>query len=417
MMALLNKRNPNRLAFPRLPLGKKGFTTVITTFLTTRFVIFLVILFSSTVIPMKPNAPLYAAPNNLLLDGLIRFDSWWYYNIITQGYNMGDIATGQQGNVAFFPLYPMLVKMMTTVTGNVFIAGVLLSNITFLFALGYLYTLTKLEFDEETASRTIFYFAAAPTAVFFSAMYTESLYLLLVIATFYYARIGGWGKAALAGLLAAATRNTGILLTAVIALEGLHQAGFRFWPTNWQLKHIHSHLKQQFRHILAARNTLLISLFVPLGLIGYMAYLANTFGDPLGFIHVQETWGRSVSAGSLLQLPSNTIRDLNLGNIWLGEFNTTVLLDTIATLGFGFIIIGGIRHLRPAHILFVGLTFIIPLSTGTVTSMSRYILMLVPCFMILGHWGRHTQLAKASIIFPSLMIYNVILFSHWYFVG
>jgi hypothetical protein len=201
----------------------RALRAVLLAYLSTRALVLLVIFVSSVSIPMRPGAFLYASPNNLVLDGLIRDDSWWYANIAEHGYTVGDLKLGAQGNVVFFPLYPLLVKMIAALTGNVFLAGVLVSNVAFLIALAYLYGLARYEFGEETAARTVFYLAAAPTAVFFSAMYSESVYIALVCAAFYYAQRRVWDFAALTGALAAATRNTGVLLALVIALEGLHQ--------------------------------------------------------------------------------------------------------------------------------------------------------------------------------------------------
>jgi hypothetical protein len=251
-------------------------------------------------------------------------------------------------------------------------------------------------------------------------MYTESLYMTLVIATFYYARESAWGRAALAGALAAATRNTGILLAAVVALEGMHQAGFRFLPPRWW----HSFAPKawfgaQLQAILRSWRALLAAFGVPLGLVAYMVYLNRAFGDPLAFIHVQATWGRDVSAGGLLNVVGQTIIDLNIGpQLLVGQFNPVVLLDLVATVIFGLLLIGLMRTMRPAYVLFVALTFLVPLSTGTVGSMARYVLMLFPCFLLLAKWGRHAWVDRLVLgVSLPFMAYSAILFSHWYFVG
>jgi hypothetical protein len=417
---------PARVRFLGFAFDLRAVRAVLIAYLSTRLLLFLIILFSSTTIPMRVGNFPYASPDNLLIDGLVRDDSWWYTNIAMRGYDMGDIKTGAQGNVAFFPLYPLAIKMAAAVTGNVFIAGVLVSNLAFVVALGYLYGLTRREFDEDTADRAVFYLAAAPTAVFFSALYTESLYIALVCATFYYARRGQWDRAALAGALTAATRNTGVLMTAVVALECLSQQGVRFRPARWwagslaaTLRLWRDHIVQQIRPVIAGWRGLLAASFVPLGLIGYMAFLANRFGDPLGFIHVQATWGRSTSAVGLTKLVGNVIKNLELGsNIWLGQINTQTALNLLATLAFAPLIVAVALKMRPAHAAFVGLTFFIPISTGTVGSMTRYILMLIPCFMLLAHWGRRGWVDRLVLgIFLPLMGYFAILFSHWYFAG
>jgi hypothetical protein len=312
-----------------------------------------------------------------------------------------------------------MVKMLAGLTGNVFLAGIVISNLAFLWALTYLYRLARRELGEEGANRAVFYFAAAPTAVFFSAMYTESVFMLFVIATFYYAGESQWDRAALVGALASATRNTGVLMALVIALEGMHQQGVRLWPVGWKLRALLAHYRGQLRPTFKAWRSLLAAMFVPVGLLSYMAFLSNTFGDPLGFIHVQATWGREVSGAGITKLISNTAKSLNVGaNFWAGQFDPKTLMDLAFTLGFAPLVGLALYKLRPAYGLFGLLTFVVPLSTGSVGSMTRYVLMLVPCFLLLARWGRREWVDRAVLgVFLPLLGYFTILFSHWYFAG
>jgi hypothetical protein len=415
-----------QLAILGLHIELRGIFVVLSIFLTTRLLLLLVIFLSSAVIPMQEGDYGYASPDNLVLDGLIRHDSWWYVDIVEHGYTLGDIKTGQQGTVTFFPLYPLLVKFVAGLTGNIFLAGVLIANAALLAALAFLYGLARDEFDEATAVRAVFYLAAAPSAVFFSAMYTESLFVALVCATFYFARRQNWQMAAAAGALAAATRNTGVLLAAVIALEGLYQQGMRLRPEQllgasagatadmWL-----GHLWRQARIGLKSWRSLMAAAYVLVGLVGYMAFLKFTFGDPLGFVHTQATWGRSTTAAGITRIISGTLANLNIGPSPLaGQINTLTMLNVLSTLGFAPLVVIAILKLRPAYGVYAALTFFIPLSTGTVGSMTRYVLMLVPCFLLLAKWGRHDWVDRLILgIFLPLTSYFAVLFSHWYFVG
>jgi hypothetical protein len=417
---------PWKLTVFGLHIEPRAVFVVLSVFLTTRLLLLLVIFLSSAAIPIQVGDYGYASPDNLVLDGLIRHDSWWYVNIAEHGYTMGDIKTGQQGTVTFFPLYPLLVKFMSALTGNVFVAGVLIANGALLAALAFLYGLARDEFDEATAARAVFYLAAAPTAVFFSAMYTESLFVALVCATFYFARRRSWQWAAAAGALAAATRNTGVLLGAVIALEGLHQQGVRLRPERLvapgagATAHLWlGHLRGQLRPALASWRSLLAAAYLMIGLAAYMAFLSVTFGDPLGFVHAQATWGRTTTAAGITRIVSGTVANLNIGPRPLaGQINTPTMLNLLATLGFAPLVVMAALKLRPAYGLYAALTFFIPLSTGTVGSMTRYVLMLVPCFLLLAIWGRRGWVDRLVLgIFLPLTSYFAVLFSHWYFAG
>jgi len=197
-------------------LHMPAITTVFTAFIVTRLAIFGVIALSLATVGIDRGLPM---PRNAppLLAGLLRWDSQHYAYIVEHGYD--------RVRTAFFPLYPLLVKGLSLVIGNVFVAGVVLSNVALLVALGYLYALTRAMHGEATARRAALYLAGAPAAVFFSAMYTESLFIALAAATLYHARKGHWARAACAGALAAATRNTGVVLSTVIVLEALRQGG------------------------------------------------------------------------------------------------------------------------------------------------------------------------------------------------
>ena len=415
-----------RLAGLLRAIDLRAVAVVLAIFLTTRLLLLLVIFLSSAAIPMPSGTFGYAISDNIVLDGLIRHDSWWYVGIIEHGYTIGDVQTGVQGTVTFFPLYPLLVKGVAALTGNIFVAGVVVSQVAFLAALGFLYGLARREFDDETAARAVFYLAAAPSTIFCAAMYTESLFIALVCATFYFSGRRMWEWAAAAGALAAATRNTGVLLAAVIALEGLSQQGLRLRPermigatTTDTVRLWRDYVGRQMRVVLASWPSLLAACYVPIGLVAYMAFLSLTFGDPLGFIHAQASWGRSTGAGSILNILTNIKTNLSLGdNIWVGQINTLTLLNLLATLGFAPLVLMAVIKLRPAYGIYAALTFYAPLSTGSIGSMARYVLMLIPCFLLLAVWGRRSWVDRLVLgVFLPLTTYFAIMFSHWYFVG
>lgn len=387
-------------------------------FTVTRLVIALVVWISQAIIPNRPGGFLHAAPDNLLLDGLVRFDSWWYREIVRAGYTAGSIETGQQGTVAFFPLYPMLVKGVSFVTGNVYVAGVLVSNCCFLLALVALWCWARTDLGDDAAGRTIFYLAAAPTAVFFSAMYTESLYVLLVASTFLLARRGRFWLAAIPAILASATRNTGVLMAAVIALEALQQAGVRLGPPGWRPRAIIAFAGQQAMIAGRAWKNWLPAFLAPLGLFAYMAYLSNRFGDPLAFIHAQATWGRETNPGGFLRLLPHTVSQLGIESFAMGRFNAVAAMDVFFTLLFLPLVVAVVLRTRWSYAVYCGLTFVVPLATGSVGSMSRYVLMLLPCYLLLGVWGRRIWVDRIVLgLSLPLFAYFAVLFSHWWFAG
>jgi len=156
-------------------------------------------------------------------------DALWYLRIASQGYSTDD------GSGAFFPLYPMAVRLVGIVTGGHWLlAAYAVSNIALVVALVLLHRLTAREFSEAFARRAVVYLCAFPTGFFLFAPYSESLFLALAIGALYAARTQRWGAAAVLGLLAALTRSPGFLLALPFAAEAVLQARTLAGTARWQ---------------------------------------------------------------------------------------------------------------------------------------------------------------------------------------
>src|SRR5262249_47750700 len=159
-----------------------------------------------------------------------RWDSGWYLDIAEHGYSF---VPGKQSNVAFFPLYPELMHVFHLVIPlprdvGWLDDGIILSNVALLVALIYLYRLVRLDYERPTAARAVLYLCVFPTTLFLSAVYSESLFLALVVAAFYYARTARWFVAGLLAAAAAVCKPPGILLVVPLAYEYLSQSEFQW---------------------------------------------------------------------------------------------------------------------------------------------------------------------------------------------
>jgi hypothetical protein len=150
------------------------------------------------------------------IEGTERQDAVWYLRLADEGWSTDDASA------AFFPLYPLAVRVVAwLVPGNELLAALLVSNLAFLGALLALFALTAEAYGERVAKRAIVVTAIFPTAFFFLAPYTESLFLLLSILAFREARHDRWGGVAVFGALAALTRSVGLLLIPALLLEAV----------------------------------------------------------------------------------------------------------------------------------------------------------------------------------------------------
>ncbi len=236
---------------------------------------------------------------NALAAPAARWDAAWYLTIAHYGYRP-ELGSLTASRTAFFPLYPVGLRALSDVGLAPVIAGVVLSLAAFAAALYGLHRLSTLEvarlrdalpgeLDPHGVARlAVMLTAFAPMAFFFSAIYSESLYMALSVGVFLCARRGQWASAALLAALAGATRSTGIVLMLPIALlylYGPREDRARDFPLARGL-----HPRYRLR-----ADALWIAL-APLGLGLYMAHLALAGGDALAPFHAEAVWSRHFAA-------------------------------------------------------------------------------------------------------------------------
>src|ERR1700686_1682258 len=176
---------------------------------------------------------------DLLAGPAARWDASWYLVIAHYGYRP-DLGSFTASRSAFYPLYPLGIRGFSDLGLPPVLAGVLISLLAFALALYGIHRLTTLELEPvrpasarfasarpasaqpSVARLAVLLTAFAPMAFFFSAVYTESLYLALSVGVFWCGRQGRWMWVGVLGALAAGTRSTGVLLLAPALVLYLH---------------------------------------------------------------------------------------------------------------------------------------------------------------------------------------------------
>lgn len=301
---------------------------------------------------------------------------------------------------AFFPVYPILMRAMATPFGveifNLTIAGIIISNLAFFLSLFFLYKLVKIDFNEDISWLTIILLMVFPTSFYFGAVYTESLYLLLIVLSFYFARKKNWPFAALIGAIASATRVFGVLLLPALLIEA------------WQQKES----PKKFFWI----------FLIPTGLVCYMLYQWVTVGDPFAFYRLQLIVGPQHQSGVIL-LPQVIYRYINI--LTTMDFRNTlypiILIELLVGISFFLLpIYGYFKKIRLSYLFFAFLSFIIPTIQGSFSSLPRYVLVLFPSFIALAIViEQRTKYFKNSllILFTILLFFLAMLFVRGYWVA
>jgi len=293
------------------------------------------------------------------------FDGEHYLSIAYQGY--------QSLTYFFFPVYPLTIAFVAKFLGNGFeslaISGLLISNISLLIALIGLWKLIKLDYKSEIARLTILLLLAFPTSFYLGSVYTESLFLALVVWSMYFARKGKWIAAGILGALLTATRVVGLAIVPALLVEAY-----------LQIKD-----KEKINLIQIATGILLSVL----GIVLYLLYLNKVTGDPLEFIHNVGIFGQQRSS-SLVLLPQVFYRYFykvlpNINYSYLPIVFTTYL-EIITALLFLGITIASFFKLRLSYAFYLAIGYIIPTLSGSFSSFHRYVLILFPAFILIAVW-------------------------------
>lgn len=318
--------------------------------------------------------------SNNFWQSLGNWDGGHYLGIAEKGYT-------EKFQYAFFPLYPLAIKALNQLTQNYLAAAILISVTTSFLGLHLLYRLVAIDFNKKIAEKVILTLLFFPTAFFFLTAYSEGLFFLLSMATFYFLRQNKLFLATLMAVLASATRPVGLAVVAGLLIEIWTRRGFN--RKNWYF------------------------IFAPLGFVIYCIFLYRQTGDPFYFITAEGHWQR------LLAVPGvgfwETLRQISSVGFVTSNFN--LVLDLIfAIFGVGFAI-RSFRFLPPSLTSYSLFSIAIPLFTPTLSSMPRFLLPVFPIFILMALIkNRYVQLTF-QIIGISLLSIFVVLFINGYWVS
>lgn len=358
-------------------MSKKDFSFILYSFLSWRILLFVILFFAVKFVPLQQNflgGGMQSYLRSPWLWAWANFDGEHYLSIAKDGYHLAEQA--------FFPLYPLLIKLLG---GGVW-SGLIISNTSFFLALVGLFKLLRIDYSDKVSKLAVILLLLFPTSFYFGAVYTESIFLCFVVWSFYFYRKNKIFPASVLGMLASGTRVIGIILLLVYLLELFKE------KIKWNKRH-------------------LWLLLIPLGLSFYMLYLYKVYGDSLMFLHALPAFGEQRSFTPIL-LPQVIYRYVFkiLPNLNYSYFAGTFTAIMEFVVGILFLIVSVISFfkLRLSYAMLLTLGYIIPTLSGSFSSLPRYVLILFPAFILFSVWlDKSSKIIKTvcyTILFVALII-------------
>jgi len=326
-------------------------------------------------------------------DAFARHDSGWYFDIARNGYDATNAVAGGRSNIAFAPVYPLLMRYVGRAfgraPGDVYLGGIVVSWVSFVIAMVVLYRLAALDLPRRRAERAVLLTAIFPFSFFFGVVYTESTFLLFTLLGFYGFRTRRWALGGVAGAVAGATRVTGIMMWPALAWIA--------WRT----------AKPTARDRLAASAALALAT---LGFAGYCAYIYDLTGQPLLWATALTRWGGGYHPGGApWSAPVDLLHRLLTHPYAFLASEPMALYDSlygVTALAFAAAIPFVWRKFGAAYGLFMLVNLYVPLSSGAFEGLGRYCSVLFPAFIWLAS-------IRSRFVYTSL----VVVFALFYTLG
>ncbi|OGC57895.1 hypothetical protein A3H26_01595 [candidate division WWE3 bacterium RIFCSPLOWO2_12_FULL_36_10] len=367
-------------------LIKSNIAKIVILFVIWRILLFLIAFISPAVIPQfGARFPYYQ--ERLIASGLPHF-IWSFGNFDGVHYlGIAKDAYAYQYTQVFFPLYPLLIRLVSLLTfGNLLIAGLLISNIAFFVSLVIFYKLVNKYHGEKIAFWSCLFLLSFPTSFYFGAIYTEGIFFLLIISVFYLFYKKKILLASILGSFASATRLVGLFLIPAISLK----------------KNIQS---------------IIPILIAPLGFLAYVLYLKIEFNNPLYFVSAQTIFGQERSTTQIILLPQVFWRYLKILATTNGLTFANAAFELGITISILTLLVLSYRRVKTEWLIFSFLAVLMPTFTGTLASMPRYVLIAFPVYILLASIKSLIIKILIVIVFSVLLIITTVLFTQGYWVA
>lgn len=310
------------------------------------------------------------------------WDACWYSRVAWFGYE------GSAQTTNFFPLLPFLMRAVSALTGdNLALAGLLVNALAFIAALTGLYQLVRDDVDAGVARRTVLYLAVFPSAFFFLAPFTESLFLAGAVWAIAGARRGRWDIVLVAGLVAGLSRPQGLLLAL---------------PLGWEaLRSLRARLGDRGSGPAPLRPSdavpLVVAITPALACAGFVGY---TVAVGTSYFEAHSGW-----AATRLVPPWQPVVDAF--GFAVERQDTAIMAGAVLLIAFTVLTLAGLRRLPLSYTLYSAPQLLLMTTQQTVwplMSTIRYLAVLFPVFVVLALIGRRERFNTVWLVASTLLL-------------
>ncbi len=305
---------------------------------------------------------------NNFIKSLANWDGGHYLSIAEKGYLL-------KSQYVFFPLYPILINLFVKITGDYLVSALIISFISFFLAANIFYQLVYIDFGKSVAKKALVALLVFPLSFHFLTVYTESLFFLLSVLTFLFARKNNYFLAAIFAFLSSATRLSG--LAVVLSLMASVYFSQKVNYKNWYV------------------------YLSPIGFLLYCLYLYHQTGDFFYFIKAESYFWNSglvFPGGAII----HSFKQLFTPGFITNNFRD--LLDLLFLIFAGFSVWKVCKKLSLDYAIFTLISILLPLFSPTIVAVPRYILLIFPVFIVVS-------LVKNEYLSLGYQIISLMLFS------
>ncbi len=316
-------------------------------------------------------------PGRPWLEAWVHWDGGWYGDIADRGY--WTYTPAQQGPLAFFPAYPLLMRAGRAVVGNSLLAGVMVTVAAGAAAAGLFFTWLRPRLSPTAAWTAVLLFLLYPFAYYlYGAVYADAVFIAAAIGSFLLVERDHPWLGGLVGAVATAARPVGFVLVVALAVRVVERRG-GVRRLQWRDAGV---------------------LLAGAGIGAFCLYCWARFGAPLAFVEAQKGWDQTPGPATWLKLQFwKDVQDFRSPLAWI-----VFVSHPILTLSALALVPRVVRRFGWSYGLYALLGLgISALSTKNFFGMSRYVLSAFPCFAAAGELlvERVPRLARTALLSAS----------------